>query len=260
MALSNHERIDRGLALLRTGLQPFVERELKAFYGNIWWSDGIEKALSGKIGIEALSGLAASLSEEERFARLDIQPLLVVMWSNWPQIFQSKLGHAGRSYVSELREIRNKWAHQQAFTIEDTYRALDTMQRLLEMISAPEAKAVQASAREMMRQRFEEETKRELKKSAEIVTETRTQCGLKPWRDVATPHPDVAAGRYRQAEFAADLAQVVSGDAEDEYGVPREFFSRTYITEGLKHLLVLGLKRLSGIGGDPVVELQTNFG
>ena len=42
MALSNHERIDRGLTLLRTGLQPFVERELKAFYGNIWWSDGIE--------------------------------------------------------------------------------------------------------------------------------------------------------------------------------------------------------------------------
>jgi len=260
MALSNHERIDRGLALLRAGIQPFVERELKAFYGNLWWSDGVEKSLSGKIGIEALSGLAASLPEEERFARLDIQPLLVVMWSNWPQVFHSKLGHAGRSYVSELREIRNKWAHQQAFTTEDTYRALDTMQRLLEMISAPEAREVQASAREMMRQRFEEETKRELRKSAEIVTETHTQIGLKPWRDAAIPHPDVAAGRYRQAEFAADLAQVVSGDAEDEYGDPREFFSRTYITEGLKHLLVLGLKRLSGIGGDPVVELQTNFG
>ena len=71
--MSNHERIDRGLALLRTGLQPFVERELKAFYGNIWWSDGIEKALSGKIGIEALIGLASSLPEEERFARLDVQ-------------------------------------------------------------------------------------------------------------------------------------------------------------------------------------------
>ena len=246
--------------MLRAGIQPYVERELKAFYGNLWWSDGVEKSLSGKIGIEALSGLAASLPEEERFARLDIQPLLVVMWSNWPQVFHSKLGHAGRSYVSELREIRNKWAHQQAFTTEDTYRALDTMQRLLEMISAPEAREVQASAREMMRQRFEEETKRELRKSAEIVTETHTQIGLKPWRDAAIPHPDVAAGRYRQAEFAADLAQVVSGDAEDEYGDPREFFSRTYITEGLKHLLVLGLKRLSGIGGDPVVELQTNFG
>jgi len=260
LALSNYERIGRGLEMVRRGLRPFVERELKSFYGNIWWSDGVEKALSGKIGIEALSGLAASLPEEERFARLDIQPILVVMWANWTQVFQSKLGHSGRSYVSELREVRNRWAHQQAFSIEDAYRALDTMQRLLEMISAPEAELVQASAREMMRQRFEEETKRELKKSTEIVTETRTLAGLKPWREIATPHPDVAAGRYRQAEFAADLAQVVSGEAEAEYRDPKEFFSRTFITDGLKHLLVLAIKRLSGLGGDPVVELQTNFG
>jgi len=26
---------------------------------------------------------------------------------------------------------------------------------------------------------------------------------LKPWRDVITPHPDVAKGKYQQAEFAA---------------------------------------------------------
>ena len=42
--------------------------------------------------------------------------------------------------------------------------------------------------------------------------------------------------------------------------IPREFFSRTYLTEGLGALLVGAAKRLSGIGGDPVVELQTNFG
>jgi hypothetical protein len=28
---------------------------------------------------------------------------------------------------------------------------------------------------------------------------------LKPWREVVTPHTDVASGRYQQAEFAADL-------------------------------------------------------
>jgi predicted AAA+ superfamily ATPase len=49
---------------------------------------------------------------------------------------------------------------------------------------------------------------------------------LKPWREVATPHTDVAAGRYRQAEFAADLAQVLSGKAEAEYQDPAEFFAR----------------------------------
>ncbi len=31
---------------------------------------------------------------------------------------------------------------------------------------------------------------------------------LKPWREVVTPHEDVASGRYQQAEFAADLWQV----------------------------------------------------
>jgi predicted AAA+ superfamily ATPase len=77
---------------------------------------------------------------------------------------------------------------------------------------------------------------------------------------VVKPHPDVATGRYLQAEFAADLAQVVTGKAEPEYGDPREFFRRTYLTEGLAALLVNGLKRLTGNGGEPVVQLQTSFG
>jgi len=33
LELSNHERIARGQALLRTGLPPFVERKLKHFEG-----------------------------------------------------------------------------------------------------------------------------------------------------------------------------------------------------------------------------------
>ena len=43
---------------------------------------------------------------------------------------------------------------------------------------------------------------------------------LKPWREIVTPHPDVAAGRYRQAEFAADLAQVLAS-CSDAAGGPR---------------------------------------
>ena len=51
-----------------------------------------------------------------------------------------------------------------------------------------------------------------------------------------------------------------SGSAPPEYRDPRQFFSRTYLTEGLSALLVGAAKRLSGSSGDPVVELQTNFG
>ena len=45
-----------------------------------------------------------------------------------------------------------------------------------------------------------------------------------------------------------------------EYGEAGPFFSRTYMTEGLRDLVINGIKRLTGVGGDPVVQLQTNLG
>ena len=67
-------------------------------------------------------------------------------------------------------------------------------------------------------------------------------------------------GRYQQAEFAADLWQVHLGEGADEYRDPEEFFRRTYLTESLKGLLTTAVRRLAGQAGDPVVQLQTNFG
>ena len=83
---------------------------------------------------------------------------------------------------------------------------------------------------------------------------------LKPWREVVVPHPDVASGDYHQAEFAADLAQVVAGTADPEYQDAREFFARTYLTEGMRRLLVTAVRRLTGDGGAPIVQLKTAFG
>ena len=56
---------------------------------------------------------------------------------------------------------------------------------------------------------------------------------LTPWREIVTPHPDVASGRYQQAEFAVNLAEVTGEIAEPEYQDPTEFFARTYLTEGM---------------------------
>ncbi len=83
---------------------------------------------------------------------------------------------------------------------------------------------------------------------------------LKPWRQVAIPHGDVSAGRYQQAEFAADLAQVLHGRADVEYQDPSEFFARTFVTQGMRNLLVIALQRVAGLGGEPVVKLKTSFG
>ena len=256
MAVSNLERVGRGLDILKAGLSPYILRELKSQYKARWWKDGVEAALKGNIGRDAAT---ATLTDDDRFERLDVQALLAILWENWNTVFQTQLGHTGRSYASELREVRNRWAHQQAFTADDAHRAIDTMARLCEMIGAEQKDELNKLAREMLRQKFEAETQRELKKSADV-TQTSTQAGLKPWREIATPHPDVASGRYQQAEFAADLYQVITDKAEAEYGDPREFFRRTYFTQGLERLLSRAWLRLAEKGGDPVVELQTNFG
>ena len=41
MALSNTERIGKGLELLRSGLLYFMERELQAEYGKQWLDDSL---------------------------------------------------------------------------------------------------------------------------------------------------------------------------------------------------------------------------
>jgi len=71
---------------------------------------------------------------------------------------------------------------------------------------------------------------------------------LKPWREIAKPHKDVLEGTFKQSEFAADISLVASGQATDEYQDAEKFFSRTFITEGMRLLLTSVVQRLSGQG------------
>jgi uncharacterized protein len=83
---------------------------------------------------------------------------------------------------------------------------------------------------------------------------------MKTWRDIAIPHSDVLKGTFQQSEFAADISAVHSGNASVDYQDAAAFFERTYITEGMRLLLTQVIQRLSGKGGEPVIQLQTAFG
>jgi predicted AAA+ superfamily ATPase len=250
MATTNHERVGKALDLLKDGLRPFVEREMKGQHTQLWF----EQVKS------ALSETQAKLFQSEADARWDAAAVLAVMWNQWNLVFRKTLGQAERTLVSELRDVRNRWAHQETFSSDDAYRALDSAARLLTAVSAPQADDVEKMKMELLRLRFDEQVRSEKRKSAGTVVESQVTAGLKPWREVAIPHDDVASGRYQQAEFAADLWQVHLGEGTAEYRDPVEFFRRTYLTESLKRLLVGAAQRLSGVGGDPVVQLQTTFG
>lgn len=83
---------------------------------------------------------------------------------------------------------------------------------------------------------------------------------MKPWREVAAPHSDVLEGTFLQSEFAADITAVRDGKAMPEYQDAARFFERTFITEGMRLLLVQVAQRINGRGGEPVIQLQTAFG
>ncbi len=248
MAITNHERVGKALELLKAGLTPFVEREFKAKFGDGW-------AFEMR---DALTDTRLGNNKDETIN--DVAALLVVMDRKWGDVFRQILGKTERSLVNELIAVRNRWAHQETFSGDDTYRALDSAGRLLTAISAPQSDEIEKVKTELLRVRFDEQARSEKRKSAGVNIESGVTGNLKPWREVVTPHEDVASGRYQQAEFAADLWQVHLGEGTDEYKNPVEFFRRTYLTESLKGMLVGAVRRLTAGGGDPVVQLQTNFG
>lgn len=249
--ITNYDRITKTMELLRDGLKPFVAREMEAAFGSNWIQQAVERHRFPQ-------DVANTFKEQTHGG--DIKIILELMWSFWNEVFKRTLGHAERSLVSELREIRNRWAHQDAFSTDDTYRVMDSTERLLTAVSSPEARKVAGEKQRLMRERFEQQLRDERKKTKQLSIDGEPSAGLKPWREVMTPHKDVASGNYQQAEFAADLSQVHRGEATPEYNDPKEFFRRTYLTEGLVMLLKNALKRLCIGKGDPVMELQTNFG
>jgi len=117
MAITNRDRVGKTLDILSDGLKVFVAREMKAVHGERW-----RYAASDALRDHHFTDDGTDLV-------LDTQALFLIMWDQWKTVFQRTLGHSERNYVSELREVRNKWAHQQPFSTDDTYRALDTAER-----------------------------------------------------------------------------------------------------------------------------------
>ena len=233
---------------LKAGLAPFASREFIRHH----------RGQTNQVLQQILGEAAKDLKKP--FHHLDAAALLRVMWASWNEVYRDVLGQAERSLVSELRDVRNRWAHQEAFSSDDAYRALDSTHRLLTAVSSPASGEVETMKMELLRVRFDEQARTQRRRTAGTAIENQATGGLAPWREVVSPHQDVASGRYQQAEFAADLWQVHLGEGSPEYLDPSEFFRRTYLTDSLKQLLGGAVQRLSSMGGDPVVQLQTNFG
>ena len=246
MAVSNRDRVGRGFEFLASGLEPFIDRLMRRVDGDEWADRFANKGTPGGLG--------------QSWSTNDPSFQFMVMTARWEDIFKSQLPRSMRSMVFELRDTRNRWAHNQGFQARDAYSALDSVRLLLEAIDATEADPVRDLQDEIGRELYERQRDRVDAASSNVI-DTPGQ-GLLPWRQVIDPHADVREGRFNVAEFAANLQRVVEDSASTaaEYREPELFFARTYLTRGLRELLSGAVRRVSGRGGQPVINCQTNFG
>jgi hypothetical protein len=138
----DHQRIGSALDLLSEGIFPFFEQELRATYGDRW-----EEV--------ARASCRSQASVQPGSFHWDAQAILTVMWDAWNSVFRRTLGIVERSIISELREFRNRWAHQTPFSEDDSYRVLDSVQRLLIACNAAtEAAQVEELKMDLLREKL----------------------------------------------------------------------------------------------------------
>ena len=267
--MTNHAIIGQAFSILREQLAPYVVQKIMQipdYKGNdLWWTEGIMSMLSDRERNDLYYGDDFA----QRVDSLDVAACLNLIDRHWGNLFKYILPNAARSWAKEAKDFRNQWAHIGGtdFTQRETERALDTISLLAGEIDAQAQEEIQKLLR-TVRYGSEEgsmastsnNVEATAKKKSLGVMQSTPMSGLPCWRDVIEPHPDVAQGRYKNAEFAADLAQVARGEGAYEYRDPIEFFSRTYVTEGMKGLLVQALRRVGGKDGEPVIQLKTAFG
>ena len=261
------QRVQGGLYHLRRGLGPFVEARMKARHGATW--------------IHYASRAAGGSPN----AALDEYGLLKTMIDNWNDVFRDAFGRneaqKARNFTSTALEARNATSHLSIPLQDDeVLRYLDAMHQLLRSVKAPQAEITELKTLYDAQRRSgfagaEPSPAAPLVAAApapaakptltlggvQPVAENGSGKALRPWIEVALPHPDVLANRFKEAEFAADLFAVDAGHASEDYAIPENFFRITFLTEGLRRILTSSLERLAGTGsGDPVIGLQTAFG
>ena len=256
--LSASNFVDQGFTQMREYLTAFVGQEMSRRWGDKWWSEHAYTHLPPVFQ----SNLPKFGDWNTIIDKLDIAACFHIINSNWNDVFKYKMTAKQRTWARELQDIRNDWAHPsgKGLTDDDASRALDTMARFIEPIDIEITEEIRKLYRLVMYKDEDSSKAKPVIEEQAAPTAPSPLTYARPWRQVAEPHPDVAQGRYRQAEFAADLSQVLRGTAMPEYQDPVEFYARTFITDGMRGMLTKAAQRVAGKGGEPVIQLKTAFG
>ena len=264
----NRDALQRALDIYRDAMRPFIVRSLRRVQG-ARVEDTILNLLNDYQKGQFQDNLSRNHADIE--AAIDINDFPTIISRGWRIAFQREFpsgDHTVQNAAWQITEARNSVSHpgtqdldaelvrSRLFDIADTLGRINAQQqktdveRIRDELFSPQSTAAPQEQLPQVEDITSEPTPR--RTSGQSLT---------PWRDVIHPNPDVAQGSFQQAEFAADLQQVYDGRARaTQYGNPVSFFNHTYITPGIRTLLLNTLKRIADNGGDPVIQTKTGFG
>ena len=117
-------------------------------------ADGLRHYVVARVPAQLLNAQSATYGNVQNW---DALALLVFMWDHWNDLFRHDLTFVERSLVSELREYRNRWAHQQKFSEGEVYRIMDNIERLLIALDSGHVAAIRRLRLESLKLLFNEE-------------------------------------------------------------------------------------------------------
>ena len=261
----NRAKLQQGIDIYRDHVREFIVRELGKRGNGRTVEQMLLEATRDAAYERRRSELAAGKSAQ---SVIDVSDFPHIVSRHWQGVFyHSTNGNQQiRNRMFLIAEGRNQVAHpdESDISMGYVYGRLDDISRVLGDIRAvAAAKQVDEIASQLYKAPAVPETPDQQRTDdQELDTKAPTKSnGLKPWREVIRPRRDVISGELTNNTFAADLQRVADAkSATDEYTNPIDFFNRSFITPGLQSLLVNTLKRINGLGGEPVVQMKTGFG
>ena len=170
MAMNNNDRINKAFQLLSEGLADPVDAVMTGVFHTSEWADAWAVADAQKYG-----------TVPRRMNKNDVQVQLRAI-TEYGREFNRILSRRQQAYASELRDIRNEWAHMETFSSGQTLRALDTIELLLDAVNAPDSAAdVRRLHDNLQRTMYESHTRSVAKRKSVSIDPDQ---GMKAWREV----------------------------------------------------------------------------
>ena len=265
----NRNALNEAIDIYRDAMRQFIVRNLRKVRGG-----KVEDHLCSALQKKETQIRAQIKPDRSNLDELfDVNDMPRIVRRFWRDGFKSAFSNPQgvEAILHIVADARNKAAHPggEDISAATAETGFENMIDVLSRINAPDESRAVERIRERLQAGPEPQLMPQPDTSATMPaapppqpapTPRAKSAGLAAWREVLEPNDDVRSGAFQQAEFAADLQEVYDGSAKEAYGNPVAFFNQTYVTPGLRTLLVSTLKRLAGEGGDPVIQTKTGFG